>query len=291
MRKSNRTSVFVALALGSGWLASAQDPSAATLYKSGGAFALRITVELKRDGAVKTVSPQSEFRNGDQIRLHFVSNVDGYVYALNETPSGETRIMFPTAEAGSNNMVHKAQDYTIPATNGWFRMVGGAGAEKVLMILSPRSLPEMESQMQAGPAPAPRPARNPQGPASSGATIAASSGGAAISTAPAPGTNTSAAVDPTASGGANSSTAPASGKSNSKAKNPMTTASQDVSGMRSGISLVTSIASIPGSVTSIPGISRDLVFEDDIKTGSAYVSAKPEGLSGPVIFSITLVHR
>src|ERR1035437_4429930 len=147
MRKSNRTSIFVALALGSGWLASAQGPSAAALYKTSGSFRLRITIELMRDGVIHMVSPQSEFRNGDQIRLHFVCNVDGYVYALNETPSGETRVIFPTAETGSNNMVHKAQDYTIPATNGWFRMVGVSGAEKVLMILSPKALPEMESKL------------------------------------------------------------------------------------------------------------------------------------------------
>src|ERR1039457_1190386 len=132
MPKSSRIPAIVALALGSGWLASAQGPSAAGLYKTSGSFGLRITVELKRDGAVSTVSPDSEFRNGDQIRLHFVGNVDGYVYALNETPSGETKVIFPTAESGSNNMIRKGQDYTIPATKGWFGMVGRSGTEKVL---------------------------------------------------------------------------------------------------------------------------------------------------------------
>jgi hypothetical protein len=296
MRKLNRTSVFVALALGSGWLASAQEPSAAALYRTSGAFGLRITVELRRDGAVKMVSPQSDFRNGDQIRLHFVSNVDGYVYALNETPSGETKVIFPTAEAGSNNMIHKAQDYTIPATNGWFRMTGGAGAEKVLMILSPRALPEMESKLQApdrtaAAVPPPPPPRKsaPQNSGASNSTIAAASGGAVNSTA-ATVTNTAAAVDPTASGGAANSTSPSTGK-NAKSQNPMNTARTDVSGVKSGISLVGGIASIPRDVTSIPGLSRDLVFEDDLKTGTAYISTKPEALSGPVIFSIALVHR
>jgi hypothetical protein len=65
-----------------------------------------------------------------------------------------------------------------------------------------------------------------------------------------------------------------------------------VNQVRSGVSLVTGVAGIPGSIRTIPGLgSRDLVFEDDLNKGSIYVSARPEGLSGPTMFTIALVHR
>ncbi len=282
MQKLFRTCVF--LALGSGCFAWAQDPSAASLYKTNGAFGVRITVELKRDGAVHLVSPQAEFHGGDEIRLHFVSNLDGYVYALNETPSGETKVIFPTAEAGSNNMVHKDHDYTIPATRGWFRLEGKPGVEKVLMILSARALPEVD----AGPAVAAR-APAPAMPAARAPNAVADAGGAVNSTVAAAANPAAAAAD---SGGAANSTSKPGGKGNAKSQSSLKTANQDVNTVRSGVSMVSGVASIPGTIRMIPGLaSRDLVFEDDVKQASTYVSAKPDGLTGPAIFSIALVHR
>src|ERR1044071_5852746 len=158
MRNLPGKSYLLALALTGGSFGSPSVQSAAALYKTSGAFALRLTIELKRDGEVKIVSPQSEFKNGDQIRLHFVSNLDGYVYAMNKPPSGETKVIFPTPETGADNMVRKDQDYTIPSTNGWFRLTGTAGAETVLMILSAKALPQVDPKLAASAAAPPPPA-------------------------------------------------------------------------------------------------------------------------------------
>jgi Domain of unknown function (DUF4384) len=285
MRRSLCSFVRVGLVFGNLWFASAESFSAAALYKNGNSPGLRISIELKRNGTVSVVSPQADFRNGDQIRLHFVSNVDGYVYAMNETPSGETKLLFPGPDTGSNNMVRKDQDYTIPSTNGWFRMTGTPGVEKVTMIISPRALPEMQAgvfKSDSSPAAASRPAAQ--------TPPAVDSGGAVNSTAHAA-PMTAAAATQSDSGGAANSTGKPNVKNKGKSQSPLATANQDLNQVRSGVSMVNGVASIPASVARIPGISRDLVFEDDVKHGATYVSSKPDGSGSPTIFTIALVHR
>jgi hypothetical protein len=294
---------------------NAQGPTASALYSGNGAQALRITVELKRDGAVRLVAPQAEFRNGDQIRLHFTSNFDGYVYALNETPGGMTQVIFPTAETGTSNQVRRAQEYTIPATRGWFRMTAPAGVERVLMIVSPTSVPELETKLRAPDGGA---VTMPAGSGGTGAAVVAVSGGTGKVAAGGGGSSSGGGVAtlPGGSGGATNSTGPVGGPAggaartgamatggvtNSTAKdsgkpgktdNPLTKTNKEVSKVRSGISTVTNVTSLPRDVSRIPGLgSRDLVFEDDLRQGASFVSSKADGLSGPAIFSIALLHR
>src|SRR6267142_1937786 len=121
------------------------------LYRSNQGQGLKLSIELKRGQGVKMVSPQTTFLTGDEIRLHFSANFDGYVYALNETPSGKTVVLFPTEEAGTYNRVQAGQDYTIPATDGWFRFVGEAGLERIHMIASAHPIPEIGGASGTGP--------------------------------------------------------------------------------------------------------------------------------------------
>jgi hypothetical protein len=268
----------------------AQDSGAAGIYDSKRGFGLRISVELRRDGAVRTVSPNTTFRGGDQIRLHFKSNFDGYVYALNEAPDGKTKLLFPTPETGGGNVIRTNQDYMVPATRGWFRMAGQPGEERVHMIISPRSLPEIEKidLAEAPPAtdegsltsavdPGPRPSAQATGSAST-----ANSANAAASQ-----TNTAAT---------NNRSTPNSQQRNST--NPVTQTQRQVGKVQSGISLGNEIRRLPRDVTRIiPGLgSKDLVFEDDLVQGASYVSTLPAstlpaGTGDPVIFTVVLVHR
>jgi len=59
-------------------------------------------------------------------------------------------VLFPTAEADTYNLVQSGRDYTIPATDGWFRFVGEAGVERIHMIASARPIPSIDATAGAG---------------------------------------------------------------------------------------------------------------------------------------------
>lgn len=296
---------------------AAQVPTGSSLFRSGASPALRITVELKRGGAIRTVSPQTEFRNGDQIKLHFTSSIDAYVYALNETPLGDTRLIFPSEEAGKSNQVRKSQEYTIPSTQGWFRITGGAGSDRVLMVLSSTPLPELEGKKKpaeisaaanlgaAGDKMRGSEVRSPTltsshttADKSSSATTqpgtSLDSGGGAQPTRTAPAAN----AGTLSSGVATNPTTP-NGKpvENNSAHNttktgndPLSKVNGEVSKVKGGINSIVNITNLPRDLSRIPGLGgRDLILEDDVN--ETYVATSPDGPSAPAVFTVTLVHR
>ena len=82
-------------------------------YDSGKTDGMRIFV-LKADGSqLIPVDPSNSFKKGDEIKVAFESNFDGYVYIVNITPGGKKRILFPVK--GGSNAVTPRQRYELPA--------------------------------------------------------------------------------------------------------------------------------------------------------------------------------
>jgi hypothetical protein len=104
---------------------------------------VKATVLMQRGAEEKQVLPSHEFKTGDKVKLFYTTNVDAYVYWLAEGTSGDHVMLFPTAKTGMDNMVKKNQESFIPIT-GWFKMSPPAGAEKILLILSPERIPELD---------------------------------------------------------------------------------------------------------------------------------------------------
>ena len=111
--------------------------------KSQAVTGVKVTLELERDGETSTVLPSHEFKSGDRVRILYSTNIDCYVYWMSEGTSGDYFMLFPNPKAGMDNWVKKNEPYTIPV-KGTFRFDEPKGIEKILLIMSPQKLPELE---------------------------------------------------------------------------------------------------------------------------------------------------
>ncbi|HEV2992581.1 MAG TPA: DUF4384 domain-containing protein [Candidatus Angelobacter sp.] len=297
-------------------VAHGQQAGAQQLYRSNQGQGIRVSIELKRGGIIRRVSPQTTFLTGDRVKIHFSTNFDGYVYALNETPSGDTVLLFPTREAGTGNLVKSGHDYVIPATNGWFRFDEETGAETIHMIGSRQPLPDMEKEQQLK-AQQSQPASWPSQTASN----------QMVATTSPYGTSTSDPGNPSPSQGQTSSSTKSSqpgasavqqdvakaknevgkaegdiGKATGQvgkvtnqaqnAKNSVGGVQKEIGKVQNGISITKTVTSMPKQLMGIFGVrSRDLKFEDDPGEGAAYVSSPSRLSDQPVYFTVELVHQ
>jgi serine/threonine protein kinase len=112
-----------------------------------------VTVQKYRDG-----KPYREpfrlpgeilFEKDDQVRLHVGSPQDGHLYIFNEGPprNGEPpplNVLFPSPTANNGlSLVSSGQTIDIPRQS-WFRFDQEEGTEKLWLVWSARSIPELE---------------------------------------------------------------------------------------------------------------------------------------------------
>lgn len=290
--------------------AFAQSPGAQQIYESNQAQGLKVSVELKREAAIRRVTPQTLFQTGDQIKLHFTSNFDGYVYALNETPSGRIVLLFPREDTGTANLVHSGRDYVIPSTDGWFRFAGRPGVEKIHIIASSHPLAEVETryrpptsaalvaptrdsvvvrpQAYETPAPIEQPPSAAQLPVAAQPDINPDS--SSSTPQPAPQTN----EVPVQQSSEQQSPVQQLPQKLRQQKIPGTSGiKKGVGAVKGGISVTKSVTSLPKDVVGIfKGIRpRDLVLEDDEQEGVTYVSSVNSLSEKPVYFTVELVHQ
>ena len=105
--------------------------------------AVKTTIELERNGVTSTVLPTHKFRSGDRVKIVYSTNVDAYVYWISQGTSGDYYMLFPNPKAGTDNFVKKNDLQTIPV-KGNFKFSGKAGVEKILLVMSPQRIPELE---------------------------------------------------------------------------------------------------------------------------------------------------
>lgn len=93
-------------------------------------------IELDRSGSTRKVTNKEKFQNGDRIRFHLKSNIDGYAYILLSSGSrGEQSVLFPDPASGDNNQVKRGKDYILPES-GFLTFDENPGTEKVTLVLS-----------------------------------------------------------------------------------------------------------------------------------------------------------
>lgn len=109
--------------------------------------AVKTSIELDRNGEKKTVLPTEEFKSGDKVKFVYTTNVDCYVYWLTQGSSGTYNMLFPQAKVGMDNWIKKNETYTIPI-KGTFKFDQTAGKEKVLLVMSPQKIPELEDAVK-----------------------------------------------------------------------------------------------------------------------------------------------
>lgn len=109
--------------------------------------AVKTAVELERNGQKSTVLPTYTFQNGDKVKFIYTTNVDAYVYWISQGTSGSYYMLFPNPKVGMDNYIKKNAVHTIPV-KGSFKFSGKPGAEKILLVMSPEKIPELEQAAQ-----------------------------------------------------------------------------------------------------------------------------------------------
>jgi len=95
---------------------------------------LRIKILKSENDTLTPVDPAKDFKSGDKIRVAFESNFDGFVYIVNVTPGGKTKVLYPYTHEG-NNMVSKGQRYEFPG-EGLIEFDDEVGTEVLQVYMS-----------------------------------------------------------------------------------------------------------------------------------------------------------
>jgi hypothetical protein len=104
------------------------------LFVSKRADAMRFVLLKSEDNTFVPVSPRQEFKSGEELKLSFESNFEGYIYVVNIGGDGKKCLIFPyTGE--TNNKVKLDQSYTLPRGATW-KFDENTGTEVLQVIMS-----------------------------------------------------------------------------------------------------------------------------------------------------------
>ncbi len=93
-------------------------------------------IQQVEPGREAGVDPAREFHSGDRVRFEFESNLDGYLYVIQQGSSGTWRVLFPDARInGGTNRVQKGTPYSVPAGSRYFVFNEVPGNEKLMVFL------------------------------------------------------------------------------------------------------------------------------------------------------------
>jgi hypothetical protein len=104
---------------------------------------LKYRILLKDRDTIRNVNFHS-FRGGQQIKLVFSSNINGYLYIIEHGSKGTRRLLFPDPRINmGTNFVNAYMEYEVPA-DGFFVLDETTGKESLHVFLSPTPLSEFD---------------------------------------------------------------------------------------------------------------------------------------------------
>jgi hypothetical protein len=117
------------------------------LFVSKRSDAMSIVVLKNDGGTLVPVDPSNEFKAGDQIKIQFQSNFDGYIYVVNIAPSGKRCVLFPYPEA-TDNAVRPDERYDIPPGGDAIEFDQEKGTEVLQVIMSRGRIAYLDSALK-----------------------------------------------------------------------------------------------------------------------------------------------
>lgn len=105
------------------------------LFISKKSDAMSVVVLKVAGGNLVPVDPGSEFKAGDQIKIQFQSNFEGYIYVVNIAPNGKRCVLFPYTQE-SNNSVTPDQRYDLPPGGDAIEFDKDKGTEVLQIIMA-----------------------------------------------------------------------------------------------------------------------------------------------------------
>jgi len=114
------------------------DQAAFQAAASGAGMGVKIEMAITRAGRAAAAPLTTPIYNGDQVSLTFTPSEAGYAWLINHGTSGRFNLLYPR-NLGDNNRFDPDQPVRFPAEGG-FPVSGAAGAEGMLLIVSPTPL-------------------------------------------------------------------------------------------------------------------------------------------------------
>jgi Domain of unknown function (DUF4384) len=110
------------------------------------ADAMSILVLKIAGGTLVPVDPSNEFKAGDQIKIQFRSNFEGYIYIVNIEPNGKRRLLFPYPEA-TDNSVSPDERYDFPPGTAAIEFDKEKGTEVLQVIMARERVPYLDGAL------------------------------------------------------------------------------------------------------------------------------------------------
>jgi hypothetical protein len=117
------------------------------LFVNNKSDAMSILVLKLVDGTLVPVNPSTEFKAGDNIKIQFRSNFEGYVYVVNIEPNGKRKLLFPQPDT-ANNAVSPGERYDIPPGTAAIEFDKEVGTEVLQVIMSRGRIPYLDAALK-----------------------------------------------------------------------------------------------------------------------------------------------
>ncbi len=88
--------------------------------------------------------PNMSLMSGDQFKINFKTNADGYVYIVNFDSSGVPQVIFPHSNIEMDNKVTADIHYRLPP-EGYYELDNVTGDESFYFIASPFNIPHVDN--------------------------------------------------------------------------------------------------------------------------------------------------
>lgn len=98
---------------------------------------MEIQVELRKGVVWTRVDPATVFEQDAQLRFRVKANFAGYLYVMNQGTGGTYTLLFPREDTGQANRLEPGREYTVPATDGAFKVAGPPGHDIVYWMVTP----------------------------------------------------------------------------------------------------------------------------------------------------------
>lgn len=115
-------------------------------YETGTTDAMRVVVYKVERGIHAPVDPSRRFTQGEEIRVAFEANFDGFVYFVNVSPGGKSRVLFPYPDE-IDNTVRSRRRYQLPKT-GVLAFDQEKGVEILQVIMSRDRVPLLDDAVR-----------------------------------------------------------------------------------------------------------------------------------------------
>lgn len=102
---------------------------------------LDLWIEQKRSNSVSVMDPTHVFARGELVRFRLKSEVNGFLYVIDQGSSGNFKQLFPSDELIQNRRLTAGKEYSVPPDeSGWFKIEDPPGYDTVYVLISPVDL-------------------------------------------------------------------------------------------------------------------------------------------------------